>query len=221
MIAGTPCPGTCPAPPAGSCPASRRSPLNNMYRQPISARWWNGANLRLDSMTGGRYQLLRKEQAADLRSQSGLELDVLDHYTGRVRSVRSLSGGESFKAALSLALGLSDVIQSHAGGVQIDTMFVDEGFGSLDSESLEQAISALASLAGGTCLVGIISHVAELKERIEQKILVKKGSSGSSDGGLSGGEGNSPLLLPPWDMPLSKSGIVRGKAAVSFPWIGS
>ncbi len=138
------------------------------------------ANLRLDSMTGGRYQLLRKEQAADLRSQSGLELDVLDHYTGRVRSVRSLSGGESFKAALSLALGLSDVIQSHAGGVQIDAMFVDEGFGSLDSESLEQAVSALVGLAGGNRLVGIISHVAELKERIDQKILVKKGSSGSS-----------------------------------------
>ena len=137
------------------------------------------ANKRLTMMTNGRFELLRREDASDLRSQSGLEMNVMDHYTGRVRSVKSLSGGESFKAALSLALGLSDVIQSFAGGVQIDTMFVDEGFGALDSESLEQAISALNALTQGDRLVGIISHVSELKERIDRKILIKKGISGS------------------------------------------
>ena len=137
------------------------------------------ANKRLTMMTNGRFELLRREDASDLRSQSGLEMNVMDHYTGRVRSVKSLSGGESFKAALSLALGLSDVIQSFAGGVQIDTMFVDEGFGALDSESLEQAIAALNALTQGDRLVGIISHVSELKERIDRKILIKKGISGS------------------------------------------
>ena len=95
------------------------------------------ANKRLKIMTNSRFELLRREEATDLRSQTGLEIDVLDHYTGRVRSVKSLSGGESFKASLSLALGLSDVIQAHQG-VEINTLFVDEGFGSLDAESLEQ-----------------------------------------------------------------------------------
>ncbi len=138
------------------------------------------ANKRLDMMTGGRFVLLRKEDASDLRSQSGLEIDVLDNYTGKVRTVKSLSGGESFKASLSLALGLSDVIQRHSGGVEIDTMFIDEGFGSLDSESLEQAVNALYQLSQGRRLVGIISHVSELKERIDKKIIVKKGIDGSS-----------------------------------------
>ena len=138
------------------------------------------ANKRLKIMTNSRFELLRREEAADLRSQTGLEIDVLDHYTGRVRSVKSLSGGESFKASLSLALGLSDVIQSSAGGVEINTLFVDEGFGSLDAESLEQAIQTLVGLAEGNRLIGIISHVEELKERIDQQILIDRVAGGSS-----------------------------------------
>lgn len=138
------------------------------------------ANQRMSRMTNGRFELLRKEVPDDNRSQSGLELDVMDYYTGKLRSVRSLSGGESFKASLSLALGLSDVIQSYAGGVQIDTMFIDEGFGTLDSESLDQAISALAALTTGNRLVGIISHVPELKEKIDKKITIQKSVTGST-----------------------------------------
>lgn len=125
-------------------------------------------------MSGGQYELKRKEEAENLRSQSGLELDVIDHYNGSVRSVRTLSGGESFQASLALALGLSDEIQSAAGGIQLDAMFIDEGFGSLDEESLEQAMKALINLADGNRLVGIISHVAELKERIDKQIVVTK-----------------------------------------------
>ena len=137
------------------------------------------ANIRLMVMTGGQYELKRREESGG-RSQSGLELDVIDHYNGSLRSVKTLSGGESFKASLSLALGLSDEIQSSAGGIRLDTMFVDEGFGSLDEESLQQAITALAGLAEGERLVGIISHVGELKERIDRQILVKKDRSGGS-----------------------------------------
>ncbi len=138
------------------------------------------ANLRLMVMTGGQYELKRRREAENNRSQSGLELDVIDHYNGTERSVKTLSGGESFKASLSLALGLSDEIQSSAGGIRLDTMFVDEGFGSLDDESLSQAIKALSSLADGNRLVGIISHVSELKERIDKQILVKKEKTGGS-----------------------------------------
>lgn len=138
------------------------------------------ANKRLKDMTNQRFELMRKEEASDYRSQTGLEIDVLDHYTGRIRPVKSLSGGESFKASLSLALGLSDVIQSYAGGVEIDTLFIDEGFGSLDAESLEAAILTLSNLALGNRLVGIISHVSELKERIGRQIIVQKTRSGSS-----------------------------------------
>jgi len=154
------------------------------FEQFVQASYFNQiikeANKRLSDMSHGRYELLRKENASDHRSQSGLELDVLDNYTGKIRTVKSLSGGESFKASLSLALGLSDVIQSYAGGVEIDTMFIDEGFGALDAESLEQAIITLNSLTSGNRLVGIISHVSELKERIEKKVIIKKGILGSS-----------------------------------------
>ena len=132
------------------------------------------ANLRLLTMSGGQYELKRQEDGGNRREKAGLELDVVDHYNGTIRSVKTLSGGESFKASLSLALGLSDEIQASAGGIQLDAMFIDEGFGSLDDESLSQAMKALTSLADGNRMVGIISHVAELKEKIENKIIVTK-----------------------------------------------
>lgn len=132
------------------------------------------ANTRFMTMTSGQYEMKRSIGSSNLRSQSGLEIDIIDHYNGSVRSVKSLSGGESFKASLALALGLSDEIQSQSGGIRIDTMFVDEGFGSLDEESLQQAINALMSLSESNRLVGIISHVDGLKERIDKQIVVTK-----------------------------------------------
>lgn len=138
------------------------------------------ANTRFMVMSAGQYELRRRREADNNKSQSGLELDVVDHYNGTVRSVKTLSGGESFKASLSLALGLSDEIQAAAGGVRLDTMFVDEGFGSLDEESLQQAMRALSGLAQSNRLVGIISHVAQLKEKIEKQIVVTKEKSGGS-----------------------------------------
>ena len=138
------------------------------------------ANTRLVVMTDGQYELKRRAKAENNRSQSGLELDVVDHYNGSERSVKTLSGGESFKASLALALGLSDEIQSYAGGIRLDSMFVDEGFGSLDETSLQQAVRALAGLTEGNRLVGIISHVAELKERIDKQIVVTKEKTGGS-----------------------------------------
>ena len=138
------------------------------------------ANRRFDVMSSGQYQLKRRTEDNTKRGQIGLDLDVIDHYNGTERSVKSLSGGESFKASLSLALGLAEEIQSSAGGVQIDTMFVDEGFGSLDEESLNQAMNALTSLGNGNRLVGIISHVNELKERIEKQIVITKDKVGGS-----------------------------------------
>lgn len=138
------------------------------------------ANVRLMVMSGGQYELKRCVNAENNRSQAGLELDVIDHYNGSERSVKTLSGGESFKASLALALGLSDEIQSSAGGIRLDTMFVDEGFGSLDEESLEQAVNALVGLTQGNRLVGIISHVSELKNRIDKQIVVTKEKSGGS-----------------------------------------
>lgn len=138
------------------------------------------ANTRFMVMSGGQYELKRRIESDNNRSQSGLELDVIDHYNGTERSVKTLSGGESFKASLSLALGLSDEIQSSAGGIQLDTMFIDEGFGSLDDESLQQAMRALYGLTEGNRLVGIISHVSELKEKIDKQIVVTKEKSGGS-----------------------------------------
>lgn len=140
------------------------------------------ANLRLLTMSSGQYELKRQEQSENRKEKAGLDLNVIDHYNGTERSVKTLSGGESFQASLSLALGLSDEIQACAGGIRLDSMFVDEGFGSLDEESLEQALKALTSLADGKRLVGIISHVSELKERIENKIIVTKKCGGDSVG---------------------------------------
>jgi exonuclease SbcC len=154
------------------------------FEQYVQATYFNQilleANKRLRIMTNGRYELLRREDPLDLRSQTGLEINVLDNYTGRSRSVKSLSGGESFKASLSLALGLSDVIQGYAGGVEINTLFIDEGFGALDGESLDQALQTLISLTEGNRLVGIISHVSELKERIDRQIQIQKTNIGSN-----------------------------------------
>lgn len=138
------------------------------------------ANTRLMIMTDGQFELKRKTSAGNYRSQSGLELNVTDHYNGSERDVKSLSGGEAFKASLSLALGLSDEIQSSSGGIALDTMFVDEGFGSLDSDSLSQAVKALVRLSEGNKLIGIISHVEGLKERIDRQIVVTKDKAGGS-----------------------------------------
>lgn len=138
------------------------------------------ANVRFMLMSNGQYEFIRKTSAENKKSQSGLELDIIDHYNGTERSVKTLSGGESFKASLSLALGLSDEVQSSAGGIHIETMFIDEGFGTLDEESLQQAIKTLIGLADGSRLVGIISHVSELKERIEKQVVVTKERTGGS-----------------------------------------
>ena len=137
------------------------------------------ANQRLLKMSGERYELHRLERARDRRSRESMEMEVLDQYTGKRRSVKSLSGGEAFNAALALALGTSDVIQSYAGGIQVEALFVDEGFGSLDAEAREQAVAILTSLSGGSSMVGIISHVEELKEQIGSHILVEKTNQGS------------------------------------------
>ena len=131
-------------------------------------------------MSDGQYTLKRRTEYADKKAQVGLDLDVIDHYNGSERSVKTLSGGESFKASLALALGLSDEIQCSAGGIQLDTMFVDEGFGSLDENSIEQAIRALSGLSDGSRLVGIISHVQALKQRIDKQIVVTKDKNGGS-----------------------------------------
>lgn len=138
------------------------------------------ANERLSVMSEQRYYLLRQEENENKKDSSGLELEILDEWTGKRRNIRSLSGGESFKAALSLALGLSDVIQSKKGGIQIDTIFIDEGFGTLDSDSLNKAMQIIHSLSfEGNKLIGIISHVDELKDQIDQKIEVYKDHAGS------------------------------------------
>lgn len=138
------------------------------------------ANTRLFIMSNGQYELMRVKESESIRGKSGLELEVKDNYNGSKRSVKSLSGGESFLASLSLALGLSDEVQSSSGGIRIDTMFVDEGFGTLDSDLLDQAYNALATLTDGNRLVGIISHVSELKEKIDTQIVVTKEKTGGS-----------------------------------------
>ena len=135
------------------------------------------ANLRLQKMSGGQYDLKRRRNADNKQSRSGLDLDIVDHINATERSVNTLSGGEAFLASLALALGLSDEVQMSTG-IHLDTLFVDEGFGSLDSSALSKAYQTLAGLTEGNRLVGIISHVSELKERIDRQIVVSKGPDG-------------------------------------------
>src|SRR5690606_437016 len=138
------------------------------------------ATARFRVMSRGRYELVRFEGHEDRRTQGGLDLHVVDTYTGTQRSVKSLSGGETFLASLSLALGLADVVQAYSGGMHLETIFIDEGFGSLDPAALESALDALVSLNEGGRLVGIISHVAEIKERIPARLEVTPGPKGST-----------------------------------------
>lgn len=137
------------------------------------------ANLRFAKMTGGRYEMSRVPQVGDGRVKDNLEIQVMDYYTGKTRSVRTLSGGESFKASLALALGMSDVIQAMNGGIRVDTLFVDEGFGALDEESLDQACDTLMGLVEKNHMIGIISHVPELRERIGQQLVIERTGGGS------------------------------------------
>ena len=163
----------------GTLPGKARISFETWLQTVYFARILRAANRRLSVMTMNRYELSRRAEAGDKRAQFGLDLDVFDHYTGKGRDVRSLSGGESFKASLALALGLSDVVQSSAGGIKLDAMFIDEGFGTLDSDSLDVAISTLQEIAGGSRVVGLISHVGELAARIDRQIRITRGKAGS------------------------------------------
>ena len=162
--------------------------LNNkkrlVFEQYVLASYFEtilkAANIRLRMMSGGRYELRRVSRVSDGRSKDNLEIEVLDYYTGKYRSVKTLSGGESFKASLALALGMSDVVQAGSGGIRVEALFIDEGFGSLDSESVEQACLTLQSLVEKDRLIGVISHVPELAEKIESQIRIHKTSTGSS-----------------------------------------
>ncbi len=139
------------------------------------------ATRRLQVMSKGRYSLRRTLDRRTARSAGGLGLEVFDMYTGRERSVTTLSGGEGFMASLSLALGLADVVQSYAGGIHLDTMFIDEGFGALDPESLDLALDTLINLQRDSGrLVGVISHVPELEERIDARLEVEMTETGST-----------------------------------------
>ncbi len=138
------------------------------------------ATRRLAIMSRGRYMLQRADEPRDGRKAAGLDLSVLDEWTGMQRPVSTLSGGETFLAALSLALGLAEVVQAYAGGIHLDTVFVDEGFGSLDEEALAAALEALTGLQQGGRLVGIISHVSELQEQIDARLQITAGRTGST-----------------------------------------
>ena len=156
----------------GQLSGKERISLETYVQSAFFERIIQRANTRLMVMSNGQYELRRRKTFKG-SGQTGLDLNALDHYNGTERDVRSLSGGEQFKASLSLALGLSDEIQESAGGIKLDTMFVDEGFGSLDESSLQQALKALNELTEGNRLIGIISHVAELK-KIDRQIIVTK-----------------------------------------------
>lgn len=166
---------------AGQTAGSRRAKLTfeayvqqYYFKQVVTA-----ANLRLKVLTDGMFHLRCKEEAEDRVHQSGLDLDVHDSSTGQWRDVSTLSGGESFLASLALALGLSDVVQGQSGAIRMEAMFIDEGFGTLDDNALRNSLRVLDDLADGKRLVGIISHVHELEEKIDKQIIVSKTPKGS------------------------------------------
>lgn len=163
----------------GTVKGKEKIMLETFWQMRLFERIIRRANIRLMKMSDGRYELLRRRTAENQREKSGLELDIVDHWNGRMRNVRTLSGGESFMASLALALALSDETETEAGGVMIDAIFIDEGFGSLDEESLDMALAVLRAQSGSGRSVGIISHVAGLREKIGNKIIITK-TSGES-----------------------------------------
>ena len=165
----------------GQLAGKKRIQLETYYQMGLFDRIIVRANSHLMRMSNGKYDLTRRDEK-EARSQIGLDLNVIDHYCGTERSVKTLSGGESFIAALSLALGFSEEIQATAGGIVLDTMYVDEGFGTLDEESLQQALRALNGLTEGNRLIGIISHVEELRKNLERQIVVTKAGKSSKRG---------------------------------------
>ena len=148
--------------------------LATMFKEVIEE-----ANNRLEKMSGGRYRFKSKDEVTDRRYSGGLDLEIVDDYTGTARPVETLSGGESFLASLSLALGLAAVVQNNAGGIKLDTIFIDEGFGTLDTETLDFAMKTLLELQSGGRLVGIVSHVEELKNQVPVRLEVFKTKTGS------------------------------------------
>lgn len=163
----------------GEIPGQQRLSFETYVQAACFNRVLDAANSRLRLLTQDRFELIHQTQSGDKRSLWGLDIAVMDHHTGKTKDVRTLSGGESFKASLALALGLSDIVRRTSGGIRLDAMFIDEGFGSLDASSLDAAIQTLESLSGGR-VVGIISHVAELRSRIDRQIRVVGGRAGSS-----------------------------------------
>ena len=148
-------------------------------------RYWFGqvvaaANVRLSAMSSGRYELRRTDEGRNKRDRSGLTLAVIDRHTGEERSAASLSGGETFYTSLALALGLADVVRAQAGGVDLDTLFIDEGFGSLDADTLDQVMGVIDDLRDRGRVIGIVSHVTELKDRVPERLEVCRLPDGSS-----------------------------------------
>ncbi len=138
------------------------------------------AGQRLRAMSGGRYSFVHTDASGPRNTRGGLGLDVLDDFSGQTRSAKTLSGGESFMASLALALGLADVVAAESGGTQLDTLFIDEGFGSLDPESLDQVMGTLDELRAGGRVIGLVSHVEELRMRIGVRVRVVPGRNGST-----------------------------------------
>jgi len=149
--------------------------LRHWFGQVVAA-----ANVRLSAMSSGRYELRRTDEGKTKRDRSGLTLAVIDRHTGEERSPASLSGGETFYTSLALALGLADVVKAEAGGVDLDTLFIDEGFGTLDAETLDQVMAVIDELRDRGRVVGIVSHVADLKDRVAERLEVRRLADGSS-----------------------------------------